>query len=416
MRHGISSDVGFGQGMAEVTSVTPRSFRGEVYFEVHPDRLTYQNINVELYGNSHVPHMTACAESGTLLATSTYAFDGTEIMSKPIPGAPPLQHEFSSKVLEFPFYNDVYKDLSFECHPRSANAVMGAAEFTIGDPYGEQAKEYAQDGMNYLYCIRVVLDPPAMSPRQKELGMDESTELDASTFIDTKFEIKGEVNSNDENFKLDKSVRIFSTKEIDSRESYLVTQSLQIKAFLCNIYDSTASPGGFQSHLYSVGQTVTICVGPDEESVGKSKVTAFTNVICENDGQSRRMVEDGETDFLTTIMQSPTGYTDALTGKIIPSTGILAVQTKITTGLIQLGDTSMECTGEVLVQSITSRNLQDEAIALERETRDGIESEFKINVGLSSVVDLNSGGVGRIRHARWILGSSLLASAVLSLL
>ena len=402
MRVGISSKIGFGPGMAEITTINQKQFAGEVYFEVHPDRLQNKNINVEIYGKSRVPLLTNCDDSGPLLAKSKSDTD-----------SPPLQDKFSSSVFAFPTYNDVYKDQSFECQPRASNAVMAAAEFIIDSPYDDDSQEYVQEGDQYLYCVRVVLDPPVMSPREKALGVVHASSEDES-FIDTKFEINGDVD--DANTNINDAVRIFSTKAIDSKQYYVASQSVEVKAFLCKIPDLTNPENNFQVPIFSVGQTVSICVAPTGDTASESAVTGFTNVICENKGQSRIIVEDGWTDFLTTITESPVGFVDILTGRRMPGAGILAVQTKVTTGLIQLGDTSMECTGEVLVQSMANRRLEDETktISLERETRDGATTEFKISVGLSpTILDLHSSAPSRRSSVQWLL-CSLLFAAVLA--
>lgn len=392
---GLSNTVGFGPGMAEIRALNQNKFSGLVYFEVHPDRLENENINVEIYGKSRIPLLTDCGDSGPLLARS-----------KSNAYSPPLQPKFSSSVFAFPAYNDFYEEESIECHPRASNAVMAAAEFTIDAPYDARAQAYTQDGEKFLYCVKVVLDPPAMSPREQAMAVVATSEEDDESFIDTKFEINGKVN--DATANVNDLVRVFSTKAIDSKQQYVASQAIDVKAFLCKIPDVTNPQNNFQAPFYSVGQIVSICVGPSGETASEAEVSGFQNVICANNGQSRVIVEDGRTDFLTTVAGSALGFVDIITGQIIPGAGVLSVHTIVTTGWLQLGDTSMECTGEVLVQSTSNRRLQDgSSTSLERETRDGVTKEFKVNVGLSQtfIGPLSSAP----RNQGWLFGTLLFA-------
>ena len=375
MRYGISSTVGFGEGNAEIKTINNDKFVGEVYFEVHSDRIRDNNIKVELYGNSNLQGISNCDDTGVVLAKGT----------------------FSSRVFAFPSYNDVYRERSFECQPRSSGAVMAAAEFTIYDPYGTQNAQ-SETGQ-LLYCVRVVVDTPAMSPSED------------STFIDTKFEITGELNTESMDAKaINDAVRIFSNQPIDSKKAYIATQSVEVevKAFLCNIPDGTSTEGNLQLQ-YGIGQTVSICVGPTGEYADKFEVTGFDSISCANKGQTRKIVEGGETDFATNFKESPTGYIDVLTGKTIAAnTGVMAVQTKVTTGLIQLGDTFMTCSGEAIVESKSDNR---RLTVLERETLGGTNAPFAISVGLTNeIITTSSSGSKPLFLRRWILGSSLVVA------
>ncbi len=400
MRMGLSNKVGFGPGMAEITSLNPNKFSGEVYFEVHPDRLEKENINIEIYGKSRIPLLTDCGDSGPLLARS-----------KSNAYSPPLQDKFSSSVFAFPTYNDIYKDDSIECHPRASNAVMAAAEFSIDSPYDASGQAFAQDGETFLYCVKVVLDPPVMSPREQAMAVVHTSKENDESFIDTKFEISGTVN--DATANVNDLVRVFSTKAIDSKQQYVASQVIDVKAFLCKIPDVTNPQNNFQAPFFSVGQIVSICVGPSGETASEAVVSGFQNVICANNGQSRVIVEDGRTDFLTTVAGSALGFVDIITGQMLPGgAGILSVQTIVTTGWLQLGDTSMECTGEVLVQPTSNRRLQDgSSTSLERETRDGVTKEFKVNVGLSQtfVGPQSSAPRNQGLSFQWVFGTLLVA-------
>ncbi len=407
---------GTGEGIAEIASIDEEAIVGQVYFEVHPDRLTYNNINVELYGKTSMG-VEDCSTVGEPLARTKM---GGNVFQRSNMG-PALRNEFSSSVSKFPLYNDMYRDYSFECHPRATNAIMAAVAFTITDPFGESVREQLWVPENeqtpgtegeFLYCIRVNIEPPVMSPGQRD--NQDSSEDKWDNYIDTKFRIEGDREKINTFGQDSKSIRIFSTKPINSKDAYVLKQDVKVDAFPCKIPDGTVIASPFP--VYSIGQELSICVGPTEEFVEHFEVVGFENVVCENSGQSRKIIEDGDNDFLTTVDTSQTMYTNIMTGDVVHNKGVLAFATKITMGMVQRGDTSTVCSGEVMVQSKSghrNRNLE-ELEELEREERPAT-SEFTLTIALARLdVAAFSGSQPSYRRSQrlWFLGFSIVLPAV----
>ncbi len=371
---------GSGEGIGEITSVDMVEMSGKVFFEVHPDRLQNNQVSVELYGKTQFG-LDGCNKSGPPLTSSGW---------------------FSSTVSEFPTYNDKYRNNFFECHPRATNAVMGAVDFTIINPFGEivqnnlwipaneNQKKEGYDG-DFLYCIRVNVIKNGK----------------VANFIDTKIKISGSQEAN--NFRDKKSLRMFSAQPIESKHAHVLKQNIEVGAFPCKIPDGTETKPTYP--IYSLGQDISICVGPTENFVETFEVTGFKNVTCANSGQSRQLIVDDENDILTKVETSATGFTNLGTGITLLDAGIMAVSSKITMGLVQRGDNSMTCSGEAYVASKGSRRSLSNV--LEREERP-TTSTFEVTIGLEKFDPTAISGSESLysRHRLWRFGLFLLPPAM----
>jgi hypothetical protein len=345
---------GTGTGIGEVLAIQEDEMVGQVYFEVHPDHVDNSNVIVELYGNIAFG-LTDCAESGTLLSSRIAGED-----------------DFSWEVFPYPSYNDKYRDQFFECHPRATGAIMAATEFKIVDPFGSSSEgslwfpSFDDSSKNQgvlQYCVRVIV----------------RAESEESSYIDTKFQIEG--NRNQENFG---DIRIFSNQAIDSKSAYVADQAIEIDSFLCGI-PGDANVGRLP--IFGIGDTLSICVGPTEEYASDHKVVGFESVVCKNKGQTRNLIDDeGVPDMITVVEMNTIGHIDLLTATAVLKPGTLAVKTTITTGMVQLGDTSTVCTGEAFVEkkSKTRRDLQD-VQELKREKRGGSNIPFTVTINLAKM-------------------------------
>jgi hypothetical protein len=159
---------GYGRGIGKVLAINDDALVGQVYFEIHPDQLKKNGqISVELYGDVKLG-LSDCAKNGTLLSTTTV---GTEtLMNFNVESKTPgdEQSVFWWTIFPFESYNDVFRELHVECHPRSTGAIMAAAEYAIHDPFGLRSNWssiwYPNEGQNskgYLqYCIRIRVHSP----------------------------------------------------------------------------------------------------------------------------------------------------------------------------------------------------------------------------------------------------------------
>ena len=124
-------DKRIGWGMGKIVTVSNDTMVGEVYFEVHPDRLLgttaeqhQQNIVVEIYGGIQAYRQSGCDE-GILLGKRLVNMTGTDDKVE----------NFAYTTFAFEVYNSMFQNDTIECHPRSSNGAMGAAIFTLNDPF-----------------------------------------------------------------------------------------------------------------------------------------------------------------------------------------------------------------------------------------------------------------------------------------
>lgn len=422
---------GLGQGIGDVTAIQEDGLVGKVYFEVHPDRLANDNIFVELYGEIEMG-LGDCSETGVLLSKKGLAnkhidenvFDhysnNNDLLQQQSAGTNGQQspsgssqihakpgENFSWRVVPFPKYNEIHRNQAFECHPRSPDAVMAAAEFAIPDPFGisnegtvwfpvweQDSKQFKKKGV-LQYCVRVIVESSDPRPNQ---------------YIDTKFKLEGDRRQ--ENFG--DNVRIYSNQPIDSKHAYIKNQNVEVDAFLCedpslSSESESESSDTVEPKLYNVGDPLSICVGPKAEFAESYQVTSFDNLICENKGQSRALIVDGVQDILTKVGRNNAGYRDVRTGTVVHTAGILVAHTTITTGLIQLKDKTAVCTGEAHVESKNQRDVRRSLKKLERETMGEIVKPFKVTVNLAEFVPGSESSSVRNYPCRWsVLGSLLV--------
>jgi hypothetical protein len=126
-----------------------------------------------------------------------------------------------------------------------------------------------------------------------------------------------------------------------------VLAEVTVEAYLCGLDNVLVSDNTVK---FTLGQDFRICVKPVVDDTYNYYVTGFESITCSNNGETRQLVVDGNTDVLTTIDDEPTGD------------GSLGFSSVVTSGFFTPEDNDFKCNGDVqLSVATTASQVVDDA-------------------------------------------------------
>ena len=399
---------GIGVGIGKIVDITNSTLMGEVYFEGHPDQMeenvgwNQKSMIVELYGGVEFG-LAPCTQEGIMLGHRLVNMTGYDDVAS----------NFDFTVERFDDYNDVMKDDSIECHPRSTNGRLGKINFYLKDwfYYNEQSPSvmnlwypFRIGGSfgNLEFCIHVEMIDTDYSSEDDDFDDDYFQKRNVTSWMDTKFKVEvtePDAENDYTRFQQDSSeVKVYSNQpygpvegsttyklprynetqqEVDEIEEPEETEPptstptkprpkdivLPVKTFRCSSPDESNVPGVYSyDRTFRKGQTFRLCVGPSVNYEETFRVTGFQSMVCKNKDRNTTIIDEfGQPNYLTIVDQRVIGYTKEK-GGVVTSNRTMSISSIITNDLageFDGGKKYFTCTGIARLETTFLQEAED---------------------------------------------------------
>uniref|UniRef100_A0A7S4AJ52 Uncharacterized protein n=1 Tax=Pseudo-nitzschia australis TaxID=44445 RepID=A0A7S4AJ52_9STRA len=251
-------------------------------------------------------------------------------------------------------------------------------------------------------CARLYLSKP-----------DQSMSLVKVSWLDTAFDLKVALSGGFSTFT--QEVKMKSLK--GNKESGTIGKIVAVDSFLCGEDNVTA---------YGIGQSFSLCL----DASSAYNITSVKNVVCENSGSKRQLVDSaGKKDVFTSFNRAVGIKSND--NKKTGSRGSYRINSVVTAGYFSNKATSFSCTGDAEVvtyptlrRSLTTsvsfpsfgqkssfRDLQEST--LPESSNELSETPFSTIVGIFEPDDLDIMEASAFFHGYVGLGSSFVAGAAM---
>mmetsp|Transcript_868 Transcript_868/g.1637 ORF Transcript_868/g.1637 Transcript_868/m.1637 type:complete len:389 (-) Transcript_868:168-1334(-) len=241
-----------------------------------------------------------------------------------------------------------------------------------------------------------------------------TTALEMVSYFDTAFDLNV-ASSSGFSTTFDQKVHLAALK--GNKESGTIGKIVAVDSFLCGEDNVTA---------YGIGQSFSLCL----DASSAYNITSVKNVVCENSGSKRQLVDSaGKKDVFTSFNRAVGIKSND--NKKTGSRGSYRINSVVTAGYFSNKATSFSCTGEAAVvtyptlrRSLTTsvsfpsfgqkssfRDLQEST--LPESSNELSETPFSTIVGIFEPDDLDIMEASAFFHGYVGLGSSFVAGAAM---